>query len=252
MRRVIRSMRLAAVLLAVGAPVAAQAPLPKAEELIQKAIAAMGGADMLRKHTESHMVAEFSIPAQGISGKLEAFSASNPNRTYSVIDIPGIGTIRSGYDGTVGWSMHPATGNSLITGNALEQLKQQADEAALLHPEMYFTSMETVERAQFAGKDAYKVKVKTKWGEEYVQHFDATSGLLLGNIRSQETPMGPIEVTTLIEDYKPVDGQLIPFRVRQSIAAMGVEQVITVNSIEFKVPDPSVFTLPAEIKALVK
>jgi hypothetical protein len=92
------------------------------------------------------------------------------------------------------------------------------------------------------------VKVVTKTGEEYFEFYDANTGLNIGVTRKIESQMGPIEATTMVSEYKEVDGQLVPMKMRQ--AAMGVESVIVINKVEFTGVDPALFELPKEIKAL--
>ena len=74
------------------------------------------------------------------------------------------------------------------------------------------------------------------------------SGLLLGSQTTVETPMGPIEATTIRQDYKQMDGLLLPSKQLQR--ANGQEFVITLVSSESNKVDAAAFELPAQIKAL--
>jgi hypothetical protein len=228
------------------APTQAQ-QLPDAKDLIAKYVQAVGGAEAIKKHDQMHLVGEFAVPAQGLNGSFDLYTAL-PGKMLTVVEIGGIGQIRSGYDGTTGWQTNPMTGPQLITGKQLDTFKTQADLHSVLNPEKYIKSRETIEKAQFDGKDAFKVKVTTLGGDEYFEFFDATSGLVIGTIRTVESPMGSMETTSYVGDYKAFDGQMIPTKTRQ--AAMGMEQVLTVKNIEWKVADPTIFELPKEIKAL--
>lgn len=241
--RMFRTLLLGALL---ATPVAAQ-QLPAAKDLHARHVQAMGGADMIKKHAMLHITGNFEIPAQGISGTMEIWSIA-PDKMVTVQDIPGVGAMKSGYDGTVAWQINPMTGASVLTGKQLDQLKQQADLHAVLNTDKYIQSMETVEKTSFDAKDAYKVKVVTRTGEEYFEFYDATTGLNVGMTRNIESQMGPIEATTMIGDYKDVDGQLVPMKMRQS--AMGMESIIVFNKVEFTGVDPTLFELPKEIKAL--
>jgi hypothetical protein len=240
-----RSIRALMLGLLVAAPAAAQ--LPSAKDLQAKHIQALGGPDAIKKHTQMHITGNFEVPAQGISGTMEIWSLA-PDKMLSVQEIPGVGTIKAGYDGATAWQMNPMTGASVLSGKQLDQIKQQADLHSVLTPEKYIESQETVEKTTFDGKEAYKVKVVTKAGETYYEYYDASTGLNIGMQRSIESQMGPIEATTMVGDYKSVDGQLFPTKMRQS--AMGMESVIVFSKIEFAGVDPALFELPKEIKAL--
>jgi hypothetical protein len=241
--------RLASVLIA-GTIVSASAQaqqLPNAKDLHAKYVQAIGGPEAIKKHEQMHLIGEFSVPAQGLSGSFDLYTML-PAKLLTVVEIGGIGQIRQGYDGTTGWQLNPMMGAQLVTGKMLDSFKTQADLHAVLNPEKYIKARETVEKTQFDGQDAYKVKVTTLGGEEYFEFFDAASGLVIGQIRTVENPMGSVETTNYVGDYKMFDGQLLPTKTRQ--AAMGMEQILTVKTIEWKVADPTIFELPKEIKAL--
>jgi hypothetical protein len=55
-------------------------------------------------------------------------------------------------------------------------------------------------------------------------------------------------VTSVVSDYKPFGGQLLPTRVVQKVA--GQEIVVTISAVIYDSVDPAVFELPASIKAL--
>lgn len=239
---------LAAAMLA--SPVTAQqgAVLPAAPDLMTRFVDAIGGRAAIEARTSSHFHGKIEVPAQGITGTLEVLGAA-PDKFLLRIEITGIGTVLSGYDGKTGWSMHPAMGPMVLDGRMLDQMKQEADFYQILHPERYFTNMETVGRAPFGGRSCYKVSVATRWGEEYHQFYDAETGLFAGSIRNQATPMGDIETTTVVSDYKPMGGMLIGTKIVQQI--MGMEQVMTLTTATFDTVDPAAFALPAAVETLV-
>jgi hypothetical protein len=249
MNQVIRTVRLLALGALVAAPVSAQQPaasLPSALEIHNSYVKAMGGADVIKKHASAHFTGKFEVPAAGMSGNVESWNSDG--KLLTVVEFPGIGQIRTGFDGVTAWQIHPAQGPSLITGKQLDQMKQQSDLLAVLTPEKYVKTRETVEKTTFGGKDAYKVKVVLHNDEEYFEFYDVSTALNLGSIRKTETQMGPIEATTIITEYKTIDGQVVPTQMKQ--AMMGMEQVVSVTNMMFMPVDKAMFELPKEIKAL--
>ncbi len=222
--------------------------LPTAAVLLERHVAAVGGRQALERPQSSQATGRFEVPAQGIAGSL-AINAASPSLLSVTIDIPGIGVIRSGYNGEVGWAMHPAMGPMVMEGRQLDQMRQQADFRDILNSSKYIASRETVEETNFEGRPSYKVKVVTKWDEEYFEFFDKETGLLAGNIRHQESPMGAVEVTTFTQDYTEFGGIKVPTKIVQRL--MGQEQRFMIESIEFDSVDPSVFALPEAIRVLV-
>jgi len=246
-RRIFAMLSIAAL---ASAPAAmAQEGLPSAKDVYARYIEALGGEAALTQHTSSHITGSFSAPAQGIDGTLEIFSSA-PMLLRVNIGIPGIGTVETGSDGTTFWTINPAVGPMIMEGTMLEQARQQADFYGQLHPERYVASSETVERTDFEGKPCYKLRVVTKWDEEYFELYDEATGLLAGTIRTQETPMGGVEAVTVYGDYRDFDGVTLPTQMIQRV--MGMEQVMTTDSVEWDTVDPAVFALPDQIKALLE
>ena len=225
-----------------------QDALPDAAQLYARYVDALGGRPALSRHESSYVTGTFSIPAQGIEGTLEVYSAA-PTMMRVNVDIPGFGTVRQGSDGETFWAINPAMGPMILEGTMREQTRQQADFYGPLHPDWYVASSETVERTEFEGQPAYKVKVLTKWDEEYFEFYSVESGLLVGTIRTQESPMGGVEAVSVMSDYRDFGGVMVATNIVQRV--MGMEQIMTVDDIVYDGVDPTVFALPDEIKTLL-
>lgn len=230
-------------------PAHAQGTLPSGREVVNKFIQAMGGQAVVLAQSGRHMTGTFSIPAQGMSGTLDIYGQP-PNKMVARVTITGIGDITSGYDGTTAWAVNPMMGPMVLDSLQEHQTRQQADFYSSLYRDDHIRSLETVADTTFEGAAAYKVKVTTTWDETYHEFFDKQSGLMLGSQRTQASPMGSIEFVTTVSDWRKVEGMLVPFKSVQRM--MGIEQIVTIDSVQVtNVPD-SVFVLPPEIQALIK
>ena len=89
-----------------------------------------------------------------------------------------------------------------------------------------------------------------KTGGEDIEFYDVATGLKAGSITTRETPMGTVTGTTVESDYRKFGNLLQPTTVRSQIG--GLQQVITITAVEYDNVPPSVFELPAGIKALLK
>jgi hypothetical protein len=228
-------------------PGAAQTP-PDAATIVRRYVDAMGG-DKLRDKQGMTTEGTFSLPAMGTSGPMES-SQAQPNQLVLRMTLPGIGEMRSGFDGTVGWSLNPLEGPRVLSGAELEQVRDDADFGATLRDSRLIESMETVGTSEIDGQSCYRVRMLWKSGRETFDCFSVDSGLLISTDLRTETVMGTVEATVLFSDYKEFDGVLLPTRTVQKV--MGQEFIMTVSSVRFEPIDPAVFELPAEIKALVK
>lgn len=228
----------------------ATANLPDGRALIDKFVKAIGGRDAVLSHKSEHAVGSFSMSGSGMTGTVELFGAADPNRSLQRVSMPGIGDVTNGFDGQHGWTIDPMTGPRLQVGAELDQTKITSDFYGELRDPKSYPSVKTIERGDFDGHPCYKVRLTNVYGVTDYDYYDVATGLRVGAIETQQTPMGNITATSVIGDYKKFGNLLQATSVTQR--AMGVEQKITLQSFEYDHVDPSVFELPAPIKALIK
>lgn len=237
--------------LLASAPAWAQdaAKLPSGREVVDRYVKAIGGKAAVTKYKSTRVVGTFSVPAQGLSGTLEVLSAA-PDRFLMRVTLPGVGAIANGFDGKVAWLMDPMMGPMLLEGEALAQMKVDADYDGALHNDENCKSLETVARTVFEGTPVYEVRVERQSGGEDFEFYDVASRLLVGSTGRRTLPMGTFDVTNVLSGYKDFGGLRLATRWSQRL--MGIEQVMTIGSVEFDTVDASAFALPPQIKALVK
>lgn len=245
------SLRLStlALFLAAAAAVSAQQPgvTPEARAIIERHVKALGPDDP--SVTSMRATGTLSMPAQGISGTVEIVAA-RPNKTLLTAQIPGIGSLESGFDGERGWSVDPIMGPALLDGTALEQAKFDAAFDGPFHDLSRFTSLALAGTETFDGREVHRVNAVNARGDASTEYFDVATGLHAGSVSTRETPMGAIEVTSIIRDYRPEGPTLQAHQLVQQM--MGVEQVITIEKFEYNVATADTFAMPPAVKALIK
>jgi hypothetical protein len=227
----------------------ADATLPAPRAIIDKHIAAVGGLAAILGRSSLHAVGTLAMPATGMTGTVDVFAAK-PDKFVLRMNITGIGQVEEGYDGTTGWSMSAMTGPSVMGGKELEQKRFESDFYGDLHADARYESMTTLEKTTFDGRPCYKLRLVRRGGGEDVEFYDVATGLKAGGIMTRETPMGALTATSVETQYRRFGSLLQPTLLKQT--AMGVEQVITLDRIEYDNVEPSVFEPPAAIKVLVK
>ena len=223
--------------------------LPSARSLIDRHIKEVGGRETILAQTSSHATGTVSIPAAGLSGKLDSYHAK-PNKFLQRMSLPGIGEVEEGFDGTVGWSLSPLTGPTVLEGKLLEERKFDADFYEDLKGADRYESMTTLEKTTFEGRPVYKVRLVKKSGGEDIEFYDAETGLKAGAMSTRDSPMGPIQSTMSWSDYKKFGKMLHPATTK--VSAMNTQLIMVITSVEYGTVDPSVFAIPAQIKALIK
>jgi len=232
------------------APARGKSGQPDADKIIARYVKAIGGKKAYLAGGSRVAEGTMSMPAAGISGALKV-TAMSPDLLLVEIEIEGLGSVKEGYDGKVGWSIDPMTGPQVKSGKQLEQAADQAAYDGGLFPKDRYKTREVVGQVEFDGKSAWKLRLVSANDIETFAFFDVESGLLLGTQLTQETAMGAIPVTATMGDYKEFDGVLVPTRLVQDLGPAG-KQIFELTRIESGGVDRSVFELPAEIKALVE
>lgn len=246
-----RGMLAAIALFIAGAPAAqAQDALPSAAELIDRHVQAIGGREAVLSKEGARSAGQFSMPAAGIEGTIEVLTASSPTRVISRVEIPGLGTILNGYTGDIGWSVDPNLGPRLLDGMELAAMVEGSAREAAVRDASLFDVRETVEQAEMDGESCYKVRLVWKSGRETFDCYSTDTGLLIGTISNQESPMGTVEAVTLIGDYEEIDGVLTATRMTQQV--LGQEQVFTLDEVEYGPIDAAEFDPPAAIQTLIE
>lgn len=232
------------------APEAAKsAELPSARSIIDRHVRAIGGRKAILSHTSLHATGTMTVAGSGITGVLHVYGAK-PNKSLVKIGLGGIGELLEGFDGTTGWTLNPVTGPMLAQGKELEEKKFDADFYSDLHESGRYVSMKTVEKTTFEGRPCYKLSLVRKNGDEDFDYYDVETGLKAGATGTRESPMGPLSLTQTHSDYKKFGDLLVPTTMKQT--AMGVQQVLTITTVDFDNVPPSMFEPPAQIKALLK
>lgn len=239
------------LVLADGGVSSATGQLPSAREVVDRYVEAIGGRAAIEGHTSSHARGSVEIVGQGLTGTMEIWAAA-PDSTVVNVSFPAAGIeSMTGYNGEVGWSVDPMTGERLLQGGELTQLVDEADYYGDLHDAEDFLEMEVVEQSAFNGTAAYKVRLVYQSGREIFEYFDVESGLMIGQEGPQESIMGSMHVVTTLGDYRQVEDVMVPMSLEQSLSGLQTVRV-SIESVEFDTVDATAFELPASIQALIR
>lgn len=251
MSRLSRSLWIVPVIaLLLGAATSRQnsPALPAAKDLIAKHIAAIGGQKAYKAISSMRVRGRFEM-APNMAGDFEIIQA-RPNKMVQRIDVSGMGHVESGYDGKYGWTLRADGGAELLNGRQLIELADDAWFDGTLHEIDHVREMSTVEKTEFGGRPAYKVKVTLVSGHEEFEYYDAESGWVIGSDARRDTPMGVLPTTSWLKDYKRFGALMFPTLIVQRM--LSAEQSLKVATFEYDVVQPKEFEPPPAVKALIK
>lgn len=247
-----RAFATALTVLAVTLPsVAGAQALPSATEIFDRHVREIGGKDAVLAISSVRQKGTLEMAAMGITADV-TMAMARPNKSTMTMAIPGLGEIQQGFNGEVAWENNPMAGPRIAEGEELETRKAAAGfaEAFGIYDPSKYASVTVLERATFAGEEAYKVELKRSVGPTVLSYFSVASGLFIGSQTSVVSPMGTIEVNAVAGDYKTFGKLKMPTRLTQSQA--GQDITITFTDITFDTVAQDAFALPPAIQALVK
>jgi hypothetical protein len=236
-------------LILFGAVLSAADNLPKAETLLDKYVDVTGGKAAYAKVHSDVSTGTMAFGAMGLTGKMVAYSQS-PNKRLMEVTIDGLGKIIDGTNGDVAWSLSAMQGPHLKQGDEKAEALLQARHNSDAQWRDLYTTVETVAIENVDGKDAYKVVMTPKSGKPVTKWFDKQSNLVVKMAVTSKSPMGEINVDSLVSDYRKEGDLLQPHKIVTKVA--GQELVMSIDKVEFNPDIPKEkFDPPAEIKALI-
>jgi len=227
-----------------------QAPLPEGGALLDKYVEVTGGRAAHEKVKAMIETMTVEIPAAGVKFQATAYHAA-PNKSYTVMEIPGAGKMEEGTDGNIAWSLSALQGARIKEGDERAFALLDAAYDSDVRWKDYYKSVETTGTETVEGEPCYKVELTSKGGLKQTRYFSTKSGFLLKAAMTMKTAMGEIPAETVLSDYRDEGGILAPHRMVTRL--MSQEMIMSVDSIKLNPEiDPSRFALPAEIQALVE
>jgi photosynthetic reaction center cytochrome c subunit len=224
-----------------------KASLPGAEQLLDKYLAAIGGAEALQKITSR--VQKGTLTAFGGQHfPMEVYSKA-PDKRFSVMHLQG-GESVTAFDGKQGWLSVPGRVHAMSAAeNAAARI--DADLYLPAHLKTLYQEFRVEAGEKIDGRDAYKVVGRSEKQPPLRLYLDKESGLLLRLIRYAETPLGRNPTQIDYADYRDANGVKIPFRWtlsrpgnRFTIQVEQVQQNVPVDDAKFVAPAPSPTVAP--------
>ena len=213
--------------------------------ILDKFVEVTGGKEAYGKLQNRVTKGTYELVGMDIVGNTLVYQA-RPSKRYYRFEADAFGTLEHGTDGDVVWEK-----------NKRElRMKDGEDRLAALH-EAFFDSVadwrklykkaECVGIADVDGKPCYKVVLTpAEVKQPRTHYFDKQSNLLVKTETQVDDSRGEFLMETYPSEYKPVDGILIPFRSRVTVADSqrlsvtdSVEHNVNIPDNQFKMPEDS-------------
>jgi hypothetical protein len=226
--------------------------LPSAEEVVNKYIQAVGGADAIKKITSR--VQKGTITFGQSQATAEVLSKAPDKRVSTMITQRGANV--TAYDGHAGWMSAGDRPPRDMTAQENQAISFDATFYLPLELTKMFHQLRVVPSEKIGRIEVYQV-LGTNPGQPPVRmFFDKVSGLLIRTIRYEETPLGRNPTEVDYSEYRTDSGVKLPFQWtvarplgRFTIQVAEIHQNVPIDDSKFEKPaSPAGGQKPAEQK----
>ncbi len=181
--------------------------LPKADEIVQKYVAALGGAAAISKlQSVTESGAFHAGPRQF---PVEVLKKS-PDRVVTVTHWPNGDSITA-FDGKSGWIAFPGRPLRPMNTTDIDASRMDADLHFPLNIAKIFTELRLEKPAKIGDKNTLVIAGQRPGQPPVEMYFDEQSGLLVRIVRYAESPLGRNPTQIDYSDYRDVGGVKMPF-----------------------------------------
>jgi hypothetical protein len=234
------------------APVPGPAPrdLPDPATIVDAYVTASGGRAAYENVFNRVATGTMELVGLGVKGTVTEY-AEAPYRNRLVMDAEGIGKIEAGTGDGLAWEADSIQGARLLEGEERAAALREATFNRELHWRQLYKDAVTAGIDSLDGRPCYKVVLTPQDGRPESWWFDLQSHLLVKSSTIVETMMGDVPVETAYEDYRPVDGLLLPHANTQTLLVQKIR--IVLQSIQHNLDLPAgCFDPPPEVRALLQ
>lgn len=222
---------------------------PDAAEVLEKHIEAIGGRAAYAKLETRITKSEIEFKTLGFTATVSQFQA-RPEKNLLRLSAEQIGTFNDGVLDGMAWELSGMTGPRLKAGPERAFALRQASFDAILKWQSVYEKAECAGTVTVDKRPCYKIVLTPKEGQAETYFYDTESYLLVKSEFVIDHPMGQFQAESYPDDYRGVDGILLPFRMRTLMP--NDERLITTLSVKHNVDFPDdLFALPEEIKTLM-
>jgi len=217
--------------------------VPSSDQILDKYIQALGGADALSKLTSYSGKGTSVTFGQDKANPAEIF-AKAPDKYVTIVHQREGDMIRT-YDGRDAWVVLPltVTGEYQLTASAAEGGKLDGELAFPGNIKGFFNTWRVSYPGNIDGHDVNVVQGSGPLGFLATFYFDKQTGLLTRMVRYANSAVGRVPTQIDFADYRPVAGVMMPFK--RTYGWVSGREDYTLTEIKANVPvDDAKFAKP--------
>lgn len=214
-------------------------PLPTADRIIERNVAARGGQEAWHKVRTMVFVGHIETGAGPTPRYL--LEMKRPDKRRFEVKAPGMTGVRI-FDGSQGWKLSLGRdGYPDVQPYSTEEASFARDDQGIGGPLIDYrekgvnVALEGVDEVE--GHRAYRLKLTMPSGASHRLWIDAESFLELKEAREARNALGMTgELTLFYRDYRTVDGLRLPFLIESGVGSGKTPDRMIVDRVAFNVP----------------
>ena len=219
------------------------AGLPSAADVLDKYVAAVGGAAAIEKISSRVGTGKVTFAAGPALPVQIAWKA--PGKQIMTVHLPA-GDSTTVWNGHAGWLSSPGAPVHETNEADFEGARLDADLQLPIHLKQLFSDIKVIDVEKVRDHDAVLLLASNPGQPGLELFFDAQSGLLLRQLRFSKSPLGLNPTRTDYDDYKDFDGVKVPLhvtiarpRTKLEIQFDQINQNVPVDDAQFQAPPPA-------------
>jgi hypothetical protein len=209
------------------------------EEIVNKNIEAIGGAEAWRKVTSLRTEGTMTVQGAEVSIVITVLHGKGMRQDISVMGMTGFTIVTP----SAGWNFMPFQGQTSVDAMTADELKEGQDDidaqGILIDYAAKGTTVELIGKEDVEGTECFKIKATTKFGTVETMFIDPKSYLVVRTISKQKANGQEAEITTDLANYqKTPEGILVPMSITLPFGEAVISKVEVNKEVDEKIFSP--------------
>jgi len=224
----------------------ANVPVPPLKEILSRAEKVMGGSEAWKNTNTIYMKGVLQTEDSSAFVAIELYKKA-PDKSLLKMRMQQDIEVREVCDGKTAWAEDPRGGYHEFKGEELESRLRRSKFSEQAEMILLAATGKVLGADKIGLKDVYVVEYSAQKNETTKLSFEAETGLL---VRSEETyakPSGVYTVKVDMDDYRTVDGMMVPFKMKRTEKGAVIKMRLTQVKNNVAIDD-EMFLKPASAK----
>jgi len=222
------------------------APIPSLKEILVRAEKSMGGSEAWKNTNTMMMKGVLQTEDASAFVAIEIYKKA-PDKSLLKMKLPQNMEMREVCDGKSAWMEDPRGGYHEFKGAELESRLKRSQFSEQSKMILLAATGKVLGAEKIGLHGVYVVEYSSQKNETTKLYFDEESGLVLRSEETAAKPDGTYTTKLDMDDYRSVDGMMVPFRMKRTEKGSVIK--IKLTQVKNNLPiDDEMFMKPASAK----